>query len=140
MKRYAQVVAGLGALFLSTGAGKDNEKGSELENVSVMDSKMSLSDARRYMLTFNDALGVQCRDCHNLKDFASDEKPLKLAARDMMRMEKDLNAKWFPAREKPVVTCWTCHRGRRTPAAATDRPSLLTSSEDSSTAASPSGD
>ena len=66
---------------------------------------MSLADARRYMVEFNDALGVQCRDCHNPKSFPSDEKPLKLAARDMMKMQREINARWFADEAEARVTC-----------------------------------
>jgi hypothetical protein len=100
------------------GAEKDLGTGYRLENVQVMDPAMRLADARRYMLLFNDALGVTCRDCHDLRDFSSDEKPLKLIAREMMRMTKEINETWYPDREEETVSCWTCHQGSRVPTAA----------------------
>jgi hypothetical protein len=116
--------------LILTGAAKDAGTGYRLENVEVMDPLMRLEDARRYMIRFNEALGVQCRDCHDLRDFASDEKELKLVAREMMKMEIEINETFFPAAEgakgaeaaegaKAVqaVTCWTCHRGQRIPPA-----------------------
>jgi hypothetical protein len=111
------ILAGL----MLTGAGKDAGTGYRLENVEVMDPLMRLEDARRYMIRFNEALGVQCRDCHDLRDFASDEKELKLVAREMMKMEIEINETFFPAAERAeagqTVTCWTCHRGQRIPPA-----------------------
>jgi hypothetical protein len=104
-----------GALFL-VAAEKDAGTGYELQNVHVMDKKMRLADARRYMTTFNEALGVTCRDCHDLRDFASDDNELKLTAREMMRMTKEINEKWFAEAGGEVVTCLTCHGGRRIPA------------------------
>lgn len=108
-----------GGLLLPGSSGRaeriDVGTGYELENVEVMDSTMRLADARRYMIAFNDALGVQCRDCHDLKNFASDAKELKLAARDMMKMEREINARWFADETVPRVTCWTCHQGQRHP-------------------------
>jgi len=95
----------------------DAGTGYELENVEVLDPSMRLADARIYMKELNDALGLQCRDCHDLRDFPSDDNELKLAARDMMKMQRDLNAQWFPDSEEPRVTCWTCHRGERIPPA-----------------------
>jgi Photosynthetic reaction centre cytochrome C subunit len=95
----------------------DAGTGYELENVQVMDPDMRLADARIFMKEMNDALGLQCRDCHDLRDFASDGNELKLAAREMMKMQRDLNAQWFPDAEEPRVTCWTCHRGERVPPA-----------------------
>ena len=97
-------------------AAKDAGRGEELRNVEVMDPTMRLVDARRYMIHFNKALGVQCRDCHVLKDFASDDKPLKLVAREMMKMQAEINETWFPGRGE-VVTCISCHRGERKPTA-----------------------
>ncbi|MCA9751150.1 MAG: c-type cytochrome [Gemmatimonadetes bacterium] len=109
------------AAVLLVAADKDLGTGYELENVEVMDKSMRLVDARRYMIEFNDALGVQCRDCHDLRDFADDGKELKLVAREMMKMTRDLNAEWFPDRPE-AVTCWTCHQGTRTPPHAAPEP------------------
>lgn len=109
------------ALFFATGAEKKLGTGYELENVEVMDPKMRLTDARTYMIQFNEALGVQCRDCHDLRDFASDDNDLKLAAREMMKMQVEINERWFPDSKEEVVSCFTCHQGSRIPA----RSSLL---------------
>lgn len=108
-------------------AGKDVGTGYELENVEVMDPKMRLVDARKYMVTFNEALGVACRDCHDLRNFASDDKPLKVVARDMMKMQLEINESWFPGKGE-VVTCWTCHRGDRIPPSSSGFTSLLADS------------
>jgi len=81
------------------------------------------------------ALGVQCNFCHGPAnaggrgagggggapgggppapvDFASDENPKKLMARNMMRMLDDINS--GPLNGKMQVTCYTCHRGEATP-------------------------
>lgn len=97
---------------LAFGAGKEAAK-TPLQNVEVLDPSMALRDARRFMVQFNQALGVSCRDCHVLRDFTLDDKPLKVRAREMMKMQRDLNAKWFAGAD--VVNCWTCHRGSRVP-------------------------
>lgn len=69
------------------------------------------------------ALGVTCNTCHAPKgNFASDEKPLKLKARQMLEMTKALNQQYFPD-HKPAesestlgkVTCYTCHKGESVP-------------------------
>jgi len=98
------------------GAERDLGTGYELENVEVLDKSMRLADARRYMIQFNDALGVTCRDCHDLRDFADDGKEMKLVAREMMKMQRELNETWFPDREEDAVTCFTCHQGSLEPA------------------------
>jgi hypothetical protein len=67
-------------------------------------------------------LGVTCNTCHARGNFASEEKPLKLKARQMLEMTKALNAQYFPD-YKPKegesvlgrVTCYTCHKGETTP-------------------------
>ena len=70
------------------------------------------------------ALGVRCSYCHvgppgaamaDL-DFASDSKPQKRKAREMLRMVAAINNEHLPRlatrRDPPiVVTCMTCHRG-----------------------------
>jgi hypothetical protein len=98
------------------GAAKDAGTGELGENVHVLDKSMRIADIRRYMMSFNKALSVQCRDCHDLRNFPSDDKPLKLRAREMLEMQKKINETWFAGSE--VVTCWTCHGGARIPLAA----------------------
>lgn len=69
------------------------------------------------------ALGVTCNTCHAPRgNFASDEKPLKLKARQMLEMTKAINKQFFPDHKpKPGesvlgrVTCYTCHQGEATP-------------------------
>ncbi|GJM44759.1 MAG: hypothetical protein DHS20C21_16010 [Gemmatimonadota bacterium] len=94
---------------------RDLGTGYQLENVTVLDPNMRLNDCRRLMKEFNEALGLECRDCHDLKNFASDDAPLKLIAREMMKMERDINAQWFAG--EPTVNCYTCHQGQRLPTA-----------------------
>ena len=68
------------------------------------------------------ALGVSCNTCHVRGNFASEEKPIKLKARQMLEMTKALNKQYFPD-HKPKegesvlgrVTCYTCHKGEQTP-------------------------
>ena len=60
------------------------------------------------------ALNVRCIDCHAVPDMGADTKPLKLKARAMLEMTRDLNAKLGDG-TTTKVTCWTCHRGSTTP-------------------------
>lgn len=68
------------------------------------------------------ALGVTCGTCHVARNFQSEDKPLKLKARQMLEMTKALNKQYFPD-YKPKegesvlgrVTCYTCHKGEQTP-------------------------
>jgi hypothetical protein len=67
-------------------------------------------------------LGVTCNTCHVRNNFASEEKPEKLKARQMLEMTRALNEKYFPD-YKPKegesvlgkVTCYTCHKGESVP-------------------------
>ena len=59
------------------------------------------------------ALGLRCIDCHDVNDLALDTKPLKLKARTMLEMTRDINAKFGDGQTH--VTCWTCHRGSTAP-------------------------
>ena len=60
------------------------------------------------------SLGVRCNYCHvnnqGKWDFASDEKPEKKTAREMITMVGGINKNNF--RGNPEVSCYTCHRGR----------------------------
>lgn len=74
-----------------------------------------------------DSLGVRCDYCHvrSAPDptktwslaggwiWDRDDKPPKLAARGMMRMVADINARQFGGRA--IVSCYTCHRGSVSP-------------------------
>lgn len=63
------------------------------------------------------SLGVECTYCHVKKDdkwdFPSDEKPEKGVAREMIKMVQGINKANFKG--NPVVSCFTCHRGRNEP-------------------------
>jgi tetratricopeptide (TPR) repeat protein len=76
------------------------------------------------MAGFTRALGVRCTYCHVGRegeplasyDFATDEKPEKVKAREMMRMVAAINGEHLAKLERRrepriVVTCATCHRG-----------------------------
>jgi len=76
---------------------------------------------------FEDGLGVSCNFCHaNNKDghgldFASDAKPEKEIARQMMRMTLGINKKYLKMKHPQlgdaalVVQCTTCHKGQPFP-------------------------
>ena len=78
------------------------------------------------MQHFVQAVGVSCGGCHMPKgNFASDENPRKVKARQMVEMTKALNAQFFPdhtpAEGESVlgrVTCYTCHQGELKPKSA----------------------
>jgi hypothetical protein len=93
-------------------------------NLQVLPKGMPISVLIDTMGRFTRALGVRCSYCHvgppgaamaDL-DFASDDKPEKRKAREMLRMVAAINgdhlARLASRRDPPiVVTCATCHRG-----------------------------
>ncbi len=70
------------------------------------------SDVLPAMQFMSASLKVDCEYCHT-QDRASDEKEAKKSAREMIAMERDINAKHFGGRV--VVTCATCHGGHTNP-------------------------
>ena len=101
-------------------------------NLQVFSKDVSRAALVEAMKSFTAALGVRCEHCHvgegndlSKFDFAADTKPTKVTARVMMKMlgtvNNDLLKGIGDAGRQPKVTCWTCHRGEKTPATA--RPS-----------------
>ena len=84
------------------------------------------ASARTFLTIMNGgysrALGVSCEHCHDLKDFASDAKRPKLAAREMAVMHRMINQELAkmehiktPASQNRAINCATCHRGQVIP-------------------------
>ena len=103
---------------------RDDATNNDYQNLQVLPKDISSRDLQHIMVDeFQDGLGVGCSYCHAnqketiLLNYASDEKPEKEIARQMMKMTLDLNKNYFGI-EKPElgnimmpVTCATCHRG-----------------------------
>jgi len=97
------------------------------KNLKVFGPEFTGKRLQPVMTGFTRALGVRCTYCHvgeegkplTTYDFASDEKPNKDRAREMLRMLKDINEhlkKITPSGEKRVnMWCHTCHQGRPKP-------------------------
>ena len=91
------------------------------KNLQVLDFE-SVRDLKKYMKTIQKDLGVKCSFCHDINDKAIDTDH-KLIAREMMKMQKDLNLQYFTMigdsllkHENTLkVSCWTCHRGAKEP-------------------------
>jgi hypothetical protein len=75
------------------------------------------------MQHFVQAVGVSCGGCHLPKgNFASDDNPRKVRAREMIEMTRALNKQFFASYTPPEgesvlgrVTCFTCHQGELKP-------------------------
>lgn len=130
MKRYYRVFAiviGAAMSPVSATAQPPSTAGASRPGLRVL---QALPEAQLFPLmnVLSDSLGVRCDYCHvqEKPDFsrtpsnvggwlwASDEKPQKTIAREMMRMVVDLNAGRFNGAAR--ITCFTCHRGARQPA------------------------
>jgi hypothetical protein len=112
-------VVAVAALGVSSAAAQVPER---FENLKILPADTSRAELVAVMREFAGALGVRCNHCHvgpeNLleMDFATDEKPEKVLARDMMRMVERINADLmakmdFPAPRQMKVQCVTCHHG-----------------------------
>jgi hypothetical protein len=100
-------------------------------NLKVLSKHISNDSLGRLMREYSFSLGVRCGFCHAASatdkdklDFASDEKKHKEIARDMMRMTRRINRKYFDeerggeaGHQRLMVTCFTCHHGHAEPEA-----------------------
>ncbi len=81
-------------------------------NVQVL-AGMTSAQIWTYMQQYvSGALGVGCQYCHNIQNFASDEYPQKIAARNMLYLVSDVNAQYIvnlPNWRGNYVQCATCH-------------------------------
>ena len=78
------------------------------KNIKVLQGLPS-SQLIPVMAFMSNSLGVTCAHCHG-KEWESDEKPAKDAARKMIALQRSLNEQHYGG--KVVVTCNTCHQGR----------------------------
>jgi hypothetical protein len=93
-------------------------------NLKILPKNISSKDLQKIMVDdFEDGLGVSCNFCHAADkttgkfDYASDAKPEKEIARQMMRTTIGINKKYFKVKHPMIgtdaltVTCNTCHNG-----------------------------
>jgi len=102
-----------------------------ISNLQILPKDSSREQVLTTMAAFTAALGVQCNYCHvqegrgGRNDMAADDKPAKKAARGMMLLAREINAKLPEAvgKDAPSTTrvgCATCHRGIPIPKQMTD--------------------
>ena len=93
----------------------------QLKNLQVLDFE-SERNLKKYMKTIGKGLGVKCTFCHDINDKSIDTDH-KVIAREMMKMQMDLNKSFFSLIGDSLVqhentlqiSCWTCHRGSNEP-------------------------
>jgi tetratricopeptide (TPR) repeat protein len=99
-----------------------------ITNLQVLPEDIAFRRLVDIMSGFTRALGVRCSFCHvgeegtplSRYDFASDDKPTKRKAREMLRMVRAINTQFLAGLEDrlapPIdVRCVTCHGGVRQP-------------------------
>jgi hypothetical protein len=95
-------------------------------------SALSVDDFLGAMGVVSDDLGLDCADCHpgagtDKVDWVFDT-PQKITARKMINMVGTINKANFNGAQ--MVTCWTCHHGRETPATSISLDKLYSSPND----------
>jgi tetratricopeptide (TPR) repeat protein len=124
LRPHAPSAALLLALALSPATSVVAQIPDEYTNLEVLPEDITRERLSGIMRGFTDALGMRCSTCHvgeeglplETYDFASDDKPAKLKAREMLKMVQAINGQYLanlPQRREPnvAVSCTTCHRG-----------------------------
>ena len=86
--------------------------GQKFKNIKVLND-MPADQLGKVMNIFSASLNVKCNFCHVEGDFAKDGKEEKETARQMIKMNLELNKNYFDNR--PEISCNTCHNGKTHP-------------------------
>lgn len=82
---------------------------------SASQIKTNENKIRQDMIVISRQLGVTCTECHNVQNFASDEKKTFKVAKDHMRITETLRSSGFDGKKGPEVSCFMCHQGKLRP-------------------------
>jgi hypothetical protein len=135
-KKFLLVTAlSAGMVFGQTFAQKHDDDDEKPTNLKVLPKNISNRELHNIMRDYSKSLGVRCGFCHVSEqvegqsrprfDFASDNKPEKTTARNMMIMVDAINDKYLSKmiggdHTLEPITCVTCHMGRVTPVVSVD--------------------
>ena len=118
MKRIIPVIAACFVMTVLVDATVDAQR--TPQNVQVL-TDLSTRDIREYMKSVSSGIGEKCDYCHNLRDYASDEKEAKLIGREFIRLVEQvneqvvaINSNVMKKEDLQLVTCYTCHAGELT--------------------------
>jgi hypothetical protein len=100
--------------------GREEKPVSEVfKNIKAFDPKMPAGKLPDIMGMWCKALGVNCKTCHMMDQFDSDDQIPKETARGMMQMVTNINTKELKnikgMDDDSRVGCWTCHHGSKKP-------------------------
>jgi tetratricopeptide (TPR) repeat protein len=129
LRRRRVAIALISAIALTAGPARTYaQAAAKPKNLKVLPADLTRDSVVKLMrFVVASGLGVSCSYCHGAPsvpfdsiDFASDERPTKRTAREMMRMVARINGDLLPAipnRGTPSieVQCITCHRGSPRP-------------------------
>jgi hypothetical protein len=99
-------------------AGKENQPSEQVFKNVQMFKGVPAGDLLGAMNSFNQALGVSCKKCHDVSNWASDDKKNKGVARGMMTLTGDVNKQLQTIQgmnKDAFVNCGMCHRGHSHP-------------------------
>ena len=100
-------------------AGKEDLPSEQVFKNVQMFKGVPARDLLGAMNSFNQALGVACRKCHDVSNWASDDKKNKSVSRGMMALTGDINKHLQTIQgmnKDAFVNCGMCHRGHSHPA------------------------
>ncbi|CUU08969.1 Photosynthetic reaction center cytochrome C subunit [Candidatus Thermokryptus mobilis] len=86
-------------------------------NIQVLTDVQTKEQLTKIMEDMANSLGVKCNYCHNVNNYASDEKETKRKARVMLKMVLTINRDFINWDRAEIVDCYTCHRGQTKPQA-----------------------
>lgn len=76
--------------------------------------KKSEEDIRADMIKISRQLGVTCNECHNLKNYKSNEKPSFGISLQHLKATELLKQNGFSGKNtEPEASCYMCHQGQR---------------------------
>lgn len=127
MKRSVLVTLAL-VIVVALSSAFTNQDEPRYKNLKVLPKDINKEQMDSVMHHFTASLNVKCNFCHVRTadgkewNFPADDNKHKLIARDMMRMTNKINDKYFDVTGSKrdlntplMVTCYTCHNGRKEP-------------------------
>ena len=107
--------------LLATIKGKENRPAGEVfQNVTMLKDVPAARFLRIMDTGYSQSLGVGCDHCHVEERWEADEKRPKRAAREMIKLMNEINARLGELQDidtsDAVVNCTTSHRGYVKPA------------------------